>query len=52
MFGDKAMSGEEGFRGDGPRFDDGVTTRMSLIGVLAESSKSISKLDDTKRPWK
>lgn len=42
-FGDKAISGS---RGDGPVFDDGVRTRISLIGVPAEASKSVAKLDD------
>ena len=49
MFGDKALLGDGGFRGDGAIFDDGVATRISLIGVPAEASKSVSKLDDIKR---
>lgn len=43
--GDKALLGEEGFRGDGPPFDDGVATKISLIGVLAEASKVFSHLE-------
>jgi hypothetical protein len=37
--------GDGGFRGDGPVFDDGVATKISLMGVLAAASKSVAMLD-------
>jgi len=32
MFDDKPVLGVRGFRGDGPRFDEGVTTRCHCLG--------------------
>jgi len=48
LFGDKASPGDGRSRGDDPEFEDGVTTCISLIGVLAEASKKNSKLDVVK----
>jgi hypothetical protein len=39
LFGDRAPPGDGRSRGDGPEFEDGVATWISLIGVLAEASK-------------
>lgn len=41
LFWGKESSGDWGFRGDGPVFDDGVVTKISLMGVLAAASESV-----------
>lgn len=44
LLGDNALPGDGGFRGDGPAFDDGVATRIPLIGVAAEASAIVQKV--------
>ena len=46
LFDDKAIPGDGGFRGDGPAVDDGVATRIPLIGLSTEASKRVSESDD------
>jgi hypothetical protein len=49
LFCGKESPGDGGFRGDGPVFDDGVATKISLIGVLAAASKSVAMLGSINR---
>jgi hypothetical protein len=42
LFGDKALLGVGGFRGEGPVFDDGVATWMPLIGLATEAPNGVS----------
>ncbi len=48
LFGDKELPGDGGCRGDGP-VDDGVATRIPLIGVPTEASKSVSESETSRK---
>jgi len=41
LFGDNALLGVGGSRGEGPVFDDGVATWIPLIGLAIDASNGV-----------